>query len=210
MIYWLLRFIVIPLLRSIYGVKIIIIGKKNIPKNGAVIASNHNDNSDSVLLSLTTRRRIFFLVRHELFYPPHKTRYIIKLTNNIPAERFKGKSQQAIDKAVALIKKGYLFAIFPEGAIKLGRHNHLYKKEGYTGVARIALQARAPVVPVYILNNKGMFPNLNLKPERLPKKILVKIGKPIYFEEYYGQENNREVTRLVTNKVIKAIRSLKD
>ena len=127
MLYWILRFILIPFLRRKFGVKLVIIGKKNMPKGGAVLASAHNDNSDSVLLSLTTRRRIFFLVRHELFNKPYKIRHIIKLTGNIPIERFKGKSQQVIEKAVKKVKKGYLFAIYPEGAIKSGHHEHLYK-----------------------------------------------------------------------------------
>src|SRR3989344_3211660 len=114
MLYYLLRYTITPLARFLFSVRIM--GRENLPKL-AVLAANHSDNSDPVFLSMVTRRRIFFLAKHDVAEAVNKfIEWLVKSTGNVLIERGKGESQKAIDQAAELIKKGYYFGIFPEGS----------------------------------------------------------------------------------------------
>jgi len=202
MIYWLVRWIAAPLGKIIFKTKII--GKENIPKPPAIFAMNHSDHSDSVFVSMITRKRVYFLVHYTALEPPFKTRYLVRLAKNVITKKEKGRSQETVDEVVRILKKRKYFAIFPEGTIK-GKNKML---KGHTGVARIALQSKAPVVPIAIINNHGMWPDQTTIIPRMIKKVTIRIGNPLYFKEYYGQQNNRKITRKVTDRVMEEIKKL--
>src|SRR3989338_8152382 len=204
MMYTLLRYTITPLTRLLFGVKIL--GKHNLPKNQVyILASNHNDNSDPVVVSMLTHRKICFLGHHYLVLPPSKIRLILKHIKKelILIEKGKGKSQQAIDLAVERLNQGYLFGIFPEGSTK-GKEKLL---PPHRGVARIALKAKVPVIPIAIIGNAHVYEGQRVLPKRIPK-VTVNIGSPLYFDKFYGKENDRKITKQVADKVMKEIEIL--
>ena len=204
MLYYILRYTITPLARLLFRVKIY--GKENLPQKGVyILASNHNDNSDPVFLSMLTHKRTCFLAKHELLLPPNKIRVIIRNVRKylVFIEVGKGKSKTAVAQAVKLLKNGFLFSIFPEGTTK-GKENIL---QAHRGVARIALKARVPVVPVAIIGNEYTYQGKDVLPRRIPKVIL-NIGKPIWFEKYYQDYNDRKITKKLADEVMEEIKKL--
>ena len=203
MIYTLLKYTITPLAKVLFRVKII--GKENLPNSGYIMASNHNDNSDPVFLSILTKKQIYFLAWHQLLFPPNKIRFILKhIKTLILIEKGKGKSQPAIDQAVKIIKQGNIFAIFPEGTTQ-GKDKLL---RAHRGVARISLKAKVPVIPIAIIGTAHMYSKgSEILPKRIPR-VTVNIGSPLYFKKYYGKHNDRKITKQVADKVMKEIRLL--
>ena|SRR3989344_1843251 len=202
MLYFLLRFTFVPLIKKTFRTKIE--GKHNLPKSPAILAANHTDAADPAFVSMITRRRIYFLAKHDLLDPHVKTRNLLRFIKTVRVEKGKGKSQEAIDKAAHLLKnKRCYFAIFPEGTIEGGEKI----LKGHTGVARISLQAEVPIVPIAIKGIYGAWKNQSYLPDKL-KKVTIRIGNPLYFKEYYGQQNNRKITRKVTDRVMEEIKKL--
>ena len=201
MLYTLIRYTIIPLTRALFRVKII--GRHNIPATGGILAANHSDDSDPVFLSMITRRKLYFMAKHNLKHDrisvvlSRVKKYILYI------ERRKGKSQPVIDQASELVKHGNLFCMFPEGTTEGGKAI----LKGHTGVARISLRSNAPVIPIAIINNHGCFPPGKLLPRKLPK-VIINIGRPMSFPAYSNMQNNRRITRKVTDVIMKEIKRL--
>lgn len=204
MLYTLLRYTITPLTRVLFRVKIL--GKHHLPKKRSyILAANHNDNSDPVILSMLTHKKICFLGHHYLVLRPNKVRFILRYLKEelILIEKGKGKSQTAIDLAVERLKQGYVFGIFPEGTTR-GKENLL---PAHRGVARVALKAQCLVVPVAIIGTTHTYEGHRVLPKKVPK-VIVNIGSPLSFEKYYGQQHDRKITKLIANKVMAEIRKL--
>src|SRR5207249_3348904 len=78
---------------------------------------------------------------------------------------------------------------------------------GKTGVARMALLARCPVVPVASFGTRELQP-IGKKMPKLSGRIEVQFGKPLSFERFYGQEADRFVLRSITDEVMYEIMML--
>ena len=203
-ILWILNFIITKT-----AFKPIINGRENIPKKGgAVIAADHSDISDPLFLCMSTKRRLYYYVTHFYYIGEggpvyHRFAFILRWTNQIPVIIGKSKSDIFIDKAVDLISKGRLFVIFPEGTTKGGEEFTTIHR----GVARIALKAKVPVIPIGIINTEGILPKGKGFFQKYPK-VKVNIGKPLYYGKYYGKHNDKKITKLVANDVMKHIKKL--
>ncbi len=123
----------------------------------------------------------------------------MKATNQIKVDRKTKDKTHAITQALNILKQGDLFGIFPEGT--RSRTGQLQK--AYTGVAKLVLKAKVPIIPVgitgtyEILSAHDKFPKL--------KKCQFKIAQPIYLDKYYGQEDDKEVLRKITDDLMKQI-----
>ncbi|MFC1704864.1 lysophospholipid acyltransferase family protein, partial [Nanoarchaeota archaeon] len=104
--------------------------------------------------------------------------------------------------SINYLKSGEPIGIFPEGH----RSYSDKMREGKTGAARLALTARVPVIPIGIEGSKKVLPLGAFWP-RL-KRFTINVGKPIYFDKYYGKENDKKTLRLVTNKIMKQVSKL--
>src|SRR4249920_2037814 len=128
-------------------------GLEHIPQRGAaILASNHLAVADSFLLPLLVRRRITFLAKREYFTQPGLIGRLKKIfftgVGQVPVDRASASgAQAAIDTAVRLLGEGKLLGIYPEGT--RSPDGRLYK--GKTGVARMALEAAVPVIPVAMI-----------------------------------------------------------
>ncbi|MBI2208343.1 hypothetical protein HYU50_02505 [Candidatus Woesearchaeota archaeon] len=89
-----------------------------------------------------------------------------------------------------------------------GNHSNLTGKlqKGKTGVARLALWARVPVIPVGI---KGTFEILP-KGAKIPKlkRASFSFGKPMYFDKYYNKPMTKKLLRSVTDSIMREIANL--
>lgn len=188
-----------PLFRGIW--RIHATGVHHVPQTGpAILASNHLSYTDHYFLPSVVPRQIFFISKAQHFDVPVQ-RWLFEQWGVIPLKRGEGDAD-AFTRSLSILGQGNLFGIYPEGTRSMDGKLH----KGRTGVARLALSARVPVIPVGMIGTDKVLP----KGKRLPSldKVTIHIGTPMYFDEHFGQENDRKVCREITDRIMMAIRDL--
>ncbi len=207
MIYWVLKVIVVgPILRVLF--RPWITGEDHIPeRGGAILASNHLSFSDSIFLPLMVSRRITFPAKKEYFtgtgIKGWATKMFFTTTGQIPIDRSGGEaSMVAVRQGMKVLRRGDLFGIYPEGT--RSGDGRLYR--GKTGMARMALEADVPIIPVAMIDTDKAQPT----GQKIPNlhQVGMKIGTPMDFSRYAGQEEDREVLRTITDEVMTALAAL--
>lgn len=201
MFYYLLKYVLLgPLLRLAF--RPTIEGAENIPESGGVLmASNHLAVIDSFVLPLMVSRRMTFPAKREYFTEPGFKGWLKKLffsgAGQVPIDRSGGSAaQEAMDTCIRLLREGRLVGIYPEGT--RSPDGRLYK--GKTGMAKMALEARVPVVPVAMFGTDRANP-IGSRMCR-PCKVHIKIGKPLDFSRYDGLSGDRFVERSITDEIM--------
>jgi 1-acyl-sn-glycerol-3-phosphate acyltransferase len=200
-LYWLLKYVFLgPWLRLIFRPHVE--GAQYVPDGGpAILASNHLSFSDSIFLPLMVRRKVTFVAKQEYFTGKGVKGWLTKMffigAGTIPVDRSGGRAAQAaIDTGLRVLRGGNLFGIYPEGT--RSPDGRLYR--GKTGVARIALESGAPVVPVAMLNADKVQPPGKLIPKIMQVKI--RIGPPMDFSRYAGMAGDRFIERAITDEIM--------
>ena len=201
MFYWVLKTLILgPLLRLLF--RPWVEGEENIPAEGAAIfASNHLSFSDSIFLPLVLPRRITFLAKSDYFtgrgIKGRATAAFFRGAGQLSVDRSGGQAGlAAVNSGLKVLRRNELLGIYPEGT--RSPDGRLYR--GRTGVARMALQAGCPVLPVAMIGTDKAQPS----GKRVPKimRIGVRIGKPLDFSRYEGMEEDRFVLRSVTDEIM--------
>jgi 1-acyl-sn-glycerol-3-phosphate acyltransferase len=197
-----MKAILTPILRFLFRVRAE--GLEHVPAGGgAILASNHVSFSDSIFLPLVLRRRITFVAKAE-YFEERKTAWFFRAVGQIPIKREGGSaSQRALASASEVLAGGGLFGIYPEGT--RSPDGRLYK--GHTGVARLALQNRVPVIAVAMIGTKEAQPIGQVKP-RFFMPITVRFSKPMTFERYYDRAEDPRVLREITDSIMFELRAL--
>lgn len=207
MFYWFMKYIVIgPIVKAVF--RPWIVGRGNIPSTGpAILASNHLSVSDSVFLPLMIDRRMSFLAKSDYFtgkgIKGWATRVFMKATGQIPIDRTGGKaSEGSLNTGLQVLGRGDLLGIYPEGT--RSPDGKLYR--GRTGLARMALEAKVPVIPVVMVDTGAVMPIGRTIP-RIGRVGMV-IGEPLDFSRFQGMESDRYVLRSVTDEIMVALQRL--
>ena len=185
-------------------------GAENIPHEGPVIlASNHLSFSDSVFLPIAITRRVTFLAKSEYFNTPgvkgRLTAGFFKAVGQVSVDRTGGRSaDDAIRTGVGVLNQGGLLGIYPEGT--RSPDGRLYR--GRVGVARMALEAGAVVVPVAMIGTDKVQPPGQVRPNL--GRVGIRVGKAMDFSRYAGMQADRLVLRAVTDEIMYAILALSD
>jgi 1-acyl-sn-glycerol-3-phosphate acyltransferase len=176
-----------------------------VPSNGPVIiASNHLSFSDSIFMPLVVSRRVTFLAKSEYFTSPGIKGLIKKLTfitlGQVPVDRSGGKrSEAALLTGLRLLRENQCLGIYPEGT--RSPDGRLYK--GRTGIARMAIESAAPVIPVAMFNTAEIQPTGQVVPK--VRRVEMVFGEPMYFS---GDSSDQVVLRDVTNQIMEKIAEL--
>jgi 1-acyl-sn-glycerol-3-phosphate acyltransferase len=199
--YWVVKAIIGPVLRLVF--RPWAEGTENVPREGAaILASNHLSFSDHFFAPLPLPRKVVFLAKSEYF----TTRGLKGLAKKaffsgmgqIPVDRSGGEaSERALRTGLRVLASGHLLGIYPEGTRT--PDGRLFR--GKTGVARLALEARVPVIPTAMIGGFEFQPPGKLAP-RLTIRPGVRFGKPLDFSRYYGLEQDRFVLRAVTDEIM--------
>ncbi len=183
-------------------------GAENVPEHGAaILASNHLAVIDSFFLPLMLRRSVVFLGKQDYFTGRGiKGRLVagfMRGVGTIPVDRSGGRAgEAALRTGLRRLEEGELFGIYPEGT--RSPDGRLYR--GKTGVARLALQSGAPVIPVAMIGTNIAQPIGTRIPRLRPIGIV--IGEPLDFSRYAGLEEDRFVLRSVTDEIMYEIMRL--
>jgi len=180
-------------------------GLRNVPTRGPVIiASNHLSFSDSIFMPLVVPRKVTFLAKSEYFTSPGPKGFIKKLTfialGQVPVDRSGGRrSEAALITGLKVLADGDCLGIYPEGT--RSPDGRLYK--GRTGIARLAIESGAPVIPVAMFNTDKIQPTGKVIPH--VKRVEMSFGKPMYFQ---GDPTDLELLRDVTDEIMNAIQAM--
>jgi 1-acyl-sn-glycerol-3-phosphate acyltransferase len=120
-------------------------GLENVPTQaGCILASNHLSNWDVFAMQLALPRTIFFMGKAELFrFPPLGA--VLRDFGAFPVYRGE-KDAWALVHARRVVEQGQVLGMFPEGHRSKGRGLLPAK----TGTARLAIEARCPILPMAI------------------------------------------------------------
>ena len=180
-------------------------GLRFVPTNGPVIiASNHLSFSDSIFMPLVVPRKVTFLAKSEYFTSPGLKGFIKKITfialGQVPIDRSGGKrSEAALLTGLRLLKENHCIGIYPEGT--RSPDGRLYK--GRTGIARMAIESGAPIIPVAMFNTAEIQPTGQVVPK--VQRVEMVFGEPIYLK---GDPTDQELLRKETNKIMETIAAL--
>lgn len=179
-------------------------GYDRLPTDGpAVLCPNHISFLDSAFLMLTLDRNISFVGKAE-YMDSWKTKRLFPALGMIPIDRSGGsKSTAALDAAEAVLRRGELFGIFPEGT--RSRDGALYK--GRTGPARLAMAVGCPIFPVGITGTDAIQPP-DAKAPKLFKRCTITIGRPIEPQRYLRRTEQHLAWRSMIDEVMFEIREM--
>ncbi|GAC1324995.1 MAG: lysophospholipid acyltransferase family protein [Mycobacteriales bacterium] len=200
MLYWLVKGILTPVLRVLF--RPFVEGLDHVPSEGPVIlASNHLSFLDSIFLPLVVPRRITFLAKSDYFtgrsVKGRAKAMFFKGVGQLPVDRSGGRAgEAALRTGLRVLSEGKLLGIYPEGT--RSPDGRLYR--GKTGVARMALEAGVPVIPVAMINTFEIQPPGKMIPKIM--RVGVRIGRPLDFSRYEGLEGDRFVLRSITDEIM--------
>jgi len=198
--FFLKNFVLGPILRVLF--RPWIRGKHHVPKTGAaILASNHLSFSDSIFLPLKVSRPVTFLAKSDYFTGKGAkgavVRWFFKATGQLPIDRSGGKaSEDSLNTGLGVLERGLLLGIYPEGT--RSPDGKLYR--GRTGIARMVLQAKVPVVPVAMIDTE----KVQRIGQTIPKirRVGVVMGDPLDFSRFAGMDGERAVLRAVTDRIV--------
>jgi 1-acyl-sn-glycerol-3-phosphate acyltransferase len=201
-LYWFLKFVGVgPWLKLLW--RPWAEGLENLPPTGGVIlASNHLSFCDSFFMPVLVPRRVTFLAKSEYFTAPglkgRCSRMFFSGIGQVPIDRDDADaSRGALSAGVRILAAGAVLGVYPEGT--RSPDGRLYK--GKTGVARMALEAGVPVVPVAMINTDIIQPTGRRLP-RLRPRPGVRFGAPLDFSRYEGLAGDRFVERSITDEIM--------
>ena len=113
-------------------------------RGGAIVVSNHWALSDPILMALISPRVVHFMAKQELFQNPAARFVLMRGLYAFPVNR-KHADMASLKQAMAVLQKGKVFGIFPEGRRSVtGELDELER-----GAAFLALRCNVPILPVY-------------------------------------------------------------
>src|SRR5450432_4667259 len=201
MFYWVVKAILAPILRLVF--RPWAEGADYVPRTGpAILASNHLSFSDHFFAPLPLPRKVVFLAKSEYFtgrgLKGLVSRAFFAGVGQIPVDRAGGEaSERALRTGLRVLSDGYLLGIYPEGTRT--PDGRLYR--GKTGVARLALEARAPVIPCAMVGTFELLPPGKVVP-RVRIRPGVRFGTPLDFSRYYGLESDGIVLRAISDEIM--------
>ena len=171
-----------------------IVGKENIPQNtAAIICPNHVHALDSAVIVVMSKRKVNVLAKEELFINGF-VRWVASVFGIYPVKKGK-KSLESMKVSLKLLKNNELLMIFPEGTRK-GLAKGVKPKNG---AIKLAIRSGVPIIPVGVQGNFKLF-----------RKIKLNIGKPIDYNKFNKEANNKEILDNLTKELMDEIVKLRE
>ena len=192
-----------------YTKRILVSGKKNIPKKGAILfCVNHPDGLiDPLIVTINTSRNDHYLVRAASFKKP-LIKKILESLNLMPIYRIRdganqlGKNKEIFESCSNLFKMSESLMIFPEGSHNRKRTVRPLSK-GFTRIVFGALEEnpelKIKIIPVGLTYQNASF---------YPTKVTLNFGKPIAAEKFYNTDEPISSVNNLKNEVRNQLKKL--
>ncbi|MGE5415183.1 MAG: lysophospholipid acyltransferase family protein [Acidobacteriota bacterium] len=173
-------------------------GVEKFPSEGAVIiASNHINFWDPVLVSAFLRRQVHFLAKAELF-DNKLIGWFLKSLNAIPVKRG-APDRRALRRAIEVLENQGVLGIFPEGT----RSQTGEVTKAYHGAAMLAVKGKAQVIPVGCINTTQAFSFGGWQ-----DAVIIKYGDMVTYNEQYGDRTNTAALEEISQDIMHRISDL--
>jgi 1-acyl-sn-glycerol-3-phosphate acyltransferase len=185
-----------PFVKAVYRLRAR--GVEYLPEGGFVLAANHTSNFDPWPLGmpLWPGRQLRFMAKAELFNPALTP--LLRAGGAFKVRRGEG-DVEAFRTAVELVRAGEIVVMFPEGTRRQKGLRKRHQARAHTGAARIALTAKAPLVPSAIAGTDRL---TRLGPLR------VAYGPPLDLSDLEGLDT-KQASVVATDRLMEAIAELK-
>ncbi len=185
-------------------------GRQHIPAEGGVLlVANHISHLDPIFSGLVVhraKRTPRFLAKHSLWKTPVLGRALAG-SGQIPVYRESADAQQSLRDGTAALQEGKAVIIYPEGTIT--RDPDGWPMHSRTGVARLALTADVPVVPMVHWGTNRVLNAYTKTFRPLPRgPITVRCGAPVDLSAYRGRTQDAALLREVTDLVMSRVKDL--
>ena len=185
-------------------------GQEHIPAEGAtILAANHLSYMDIFAVSLfadSAGRYPVFLAKSSLFTIPVVGTIIGRL-GQLPVYRGQADAALVLKQAEMVASNGASVIFYPEATVT--RDPEQWPMVAKTGVARLALETGAPVVPIAHWGAQRILPYGNYVPRLLPRKtVKIVAGPPVDLSEFAGQPLTNQVLRAATDKIMADVAAL--
>ncbi|NKY09231.1 1-acyl-sn-glycerol-3-phosphate acyltransferase [Cellulomonas hominis] len=175
-----------------------VVGAEHVPATGPVLfAANHTSVIDGPLLEGVTPRPVHILVKEEMFTGPFAG--ILRASGQIPVDRSGGR--EALATALKVLQRGDAVGVFPEG--NRGRGDAASAR---AGVAWLAVNGAAPVVPVAVLGTRRTGESVGHVPG-FRRRLHVEFGEPVHVGRTEGM-SRREATSAAIEAIREALSAL--
>lgn len=165
-----------------------VVQEEPVPKSGGLIlVANHLSMLDPLLIWASFPRRVVFLAKEEFFRSP-LTRWAFQSAGAIPLRRGR-PDRGGLRQAEQMVEKGHVVGVFPEGT----RSRSGQLQRAHAGVAILALETGAPIVPVAISGTEG---NKGLQWLLSRPTITVRIGRPFHLPIPEGRLTGTQLIEL--------------
>ena len=204
MFYWLAKFVLLgPVAAGCSGGRGPRAWRTSRTTGRAILASNHLSFCDSFFMPLLVKRKVTFLAKAEYFTTPGIKGLLLAdvlLRRRPGADRPRRRRRRRGPRStpgVRVLREGKLLGIYPEGT--RSPDGRLYR--GKTGVARMALESGALVIPCAMIDTDKIQPPGRQLPKLRPRPG-VRFGKPLDFSRYEGMAGDRFVERSMTDEIM--------
>lgn len=168
-------------------------GRENIPSDGPILmVSNHLSHLDVLVLGILLKRPLNYVARSSLFFFP--LGLFIKSVGAFPINR-DGMGAEGFKETLRRVRAGGVVTLFPEGT----RTEDGDLAELKSGIARLVLRTRAPVVPAAIAGTFEAWPKSRWLPRAHP--LRVHFGHPIAPEQMQNLDADG-LTALIQKQIL--------
>ena len=185
-------------------------GMRNVPLEGpAIFVWNHYSDFDPMPVChyiYNAGRHPRFLLKNSLVEIP-VVGPIVKATGQIPVYRGRSDAGDSLRAALEVLKNGGAVVLAPEGTVT--KEPDRWPMRGKTGVARLAMETGAPVIPIaqwgsLAIHDRHRKPKFKLLGRRKP--VVVEAFPPVDLSRWDGAEITRENLVAVTEAIMEALR----
>ncbi|SDD32054.1 lysophospholipid acyltransferase family protein [Glycomyces harbinensis] len=183
-------------------------GMENVPLTGpAILVWNHYSDIDPLVIAhyvWNAGRHPRFLLKESILRVP-VVGPMIRKTGQVPVKRGSADAADALRLLAEELAQGRVVIMAPEGTIT--KEPDHWPMKGRTGVARLALETGAPVVPIVQwgalqIHDRGRSPKFKLG----RKPVTVKALPAVDLSPWQGQEITREATAAVSERIMESLR----
>ena len=157
------------------GIKVIVKGEENIPKDTAVLyVGNHRSYYDIILTYVRVPRPTGYVAKIEMLKIPLLSIWMKNLHCLFLDRKDIKQGLKTILAGVDLVKSGISVCIFPEGTRNKTKDTFL---PFHDGSFKIAEKGGVPVIPMSIVNSSAVFEDH--MPKIRKSTVVIEYGKPI-------------------------------